>query len=260
MRRMIGVAAGVLGLALFGCADWDNPTALSELETETQFEVHASRVETFEEVEIHVVITESGSPMGMREAQLEIRHHDGELAGVVEMEQEGDGYAAHMTFFEPGEYHLQFHGMPEHHTIMAEMGEHEIEVHRRHQVIGPYWVELEVSPAPVFEDSEAHIHVLVFQLQGDGTPGDPVAGLEVKLEIHDPAEVETVLAVVEEEAGEYEAEFTFGEAGVYELHVEIDVDGAPEDGEFHIPVITELTDDIDDHDDGGDDHGHGHGN
>ncbi len=262
LRRANVVMAGAFSLAAvvaLGCADWDNPTALSDLQTETQFDVEATRVETFEEVEIHVPVMEGGSRMGMREARLEIEHEGGDVR-VMEMEPEGDGYAAHVMFFEAGEHHLHFIGRPDGHHVMGELGDMEIEVHRRHQVIGPYWVELEVSPAPVLEGEEGHIHALVFELLEDGSPGDPVSGLEVEMAIHDLNAVETILTVAEEEAGAYEASYTFGEAGVYELHLEIEVGLEHEEGEFHIPVLAESTeDDVDDHDDGGDDHGHGHG-
>ena len=256
MIRFVGVATGLaLAVAALGCADWDNPTALSELQTETEFELSASRVETFEEVEIHVHVNEGGGPLGMRRAELEIEH-EGSPVRIVELTPEGDGYAAHVTFFEPGEHHLHLHGMPEGHHLMAEMGDREIDVHRRHQVIGPYWVELELDPAPVLEGQTAHIHALVYELLGDGTAGNPVGGLEVEMEIHSPDAVESLLSVVEEGAGEYEAEFTFAGAGVYELHVEILVGAEHVGGEFHIPVLTSLDDTGEDHNDGGDGHGH----
>ncbi len=253
--KKLAVAVAVAALPL-ACADWDNPTALSELEAEARFEVEAARVETLEEVEIHVTVLEGGAPMSMRQAELEIEHEGAGTLRVVGMEPEEDGYAARVVFYEPGEHHLHFMGRPVGHTIMHEMGDHEVEVFRRHEEIGPYWLELELDPAPVFAGDEAHIHLYAFQLLPDGTPGDPVAGLEFDLEIHDPAGVESVLGVVEEEEGDYEAEFTFEEAGTYELHVEMEIAGGEESAEFHIPVITTLgeTDD----NDGGDGHGHDH--
>ena len=51
-----------LSIALSACADWDNPTALSKLELDVEFEIEATRVETFEEVEIHVHVLDNGSP------------------------------------------------------------------------------------------------------------------------------------------------------------------------------------------------------
>jgi hypothetical protein len=252
--------AAAVGLALSvaatGCADADNPTALADLNPETQFEIGTARIETFEEVEIHIDVMESGSPMTMRQAELEIEHETGGPPRVIEMEAHDDGgYMARVTFFEPGEYHLHFRGRPAGHNLMGEMGDHEIEVHRRHQVIGPYWVELELDPAPVLEFETAHIHVLVFEILGDETLGDPVEGLDLELEIHDLGGVETPLVVTEEGAGEYEAEYRFGESGLYELHVEIDGD----DGEFHIPVLTSIDDSDVDDGDGHGDNGGGHG-
>jgi len=44
--------------------------------------------------------------------------------------------------------------------------------------------------------------------------------------------------VAEEEAGEYEVEYLFGDAGTYEMHVEIDVNGVEQSGEFHLPIFS----------------------
>ncbi len=246
-----------LGVPLAGCADWDNPTALSEIEPEVDFELAVARVETFGEVEVHVRVTEAGAPLRMTRTEFEIRHADGGPVRIVEVEPEGDGYGAHLMFFEPGEHHIRFMGVPERHRLSLEMGEYEIQVQRAHRVIGPYWVELELSPAPVVEGMEAHIHLLVFGLLPDGSPGAEVGGLDLHAEMHDAQGVETSLLVVEEEPGEYEAEYSFEEAGVYEVHVEIEVGGEHEDGEFHIPVLASVDDGEGAADEpGGDGHGH----
>jgi hypothetical protein len=249
-------AAALAAIGAAACAGWDNPTALADLDPQAEFEVGAARVETFEEVEIHVHVSESGMPMHLTHAELEMEHEASGSVRVVDMEPEGDGYAAHVTFFEAGDYHLHFGGVVDRHSISMEMGEHEVEVHRHHQVIGPYWVELEVEPAPTRPGDEGHIHLHVYEDLGDG-PGNPVGSLTIGAEIHDPAAVETNLTILEEEVGEYEAGFTFGEEGVYELHVEIDIGGQHADGEFHIPVFSEANEEEPGQDDGG--HGHGHG-
>lgn len=251
------VAALVFGAPLFGCADWDNPTALADLELETEFEIAAGPVETFEEIEIHVHVAEGGAPLLMTEAELEIEvEATGELR-VVAMHAAGNGYAAHVTFFEPGEHHLRFRGRAQRHNLMHEMGDHEIEVFRQHRVIGPYWVEMEVSPALVLPGGSAHIHFRVFDLLPDGTPGAEAGGLDLELEVHDPDGVETPVVMEEEDVGEYEAEYVFGEAGMYELHLEIEVGTEHEDGEFHVPVLSEEEPgDEGDGGDGGDGHGH----
>lgn len=262
MKRLaVEAVAGVLvsGMAAWSCADWDNPTALSDLDLSSEFEVHATRVETFEAVEIHVEVMRDGSPMEMRSAELEVEHEASGAVQTFPMAAEENGFAASVTFFQPGDHHLHFHGMPEHHSLMAELGEHEVAVNRRHQVIGPYWVEIEVSPAPVLAGAEGHVHVLVYELLGDGTPGAEVRGLSasMELEIHDPSGAEELLAVAEEAPGEYESAYAFAGAGLYELHVEIEVNGVHEGAEFHIPVLSETgDDDADDH--GGDGHDHSH--
>ena len=79
-------------------------------------------------------------------------------------------------------------------------------------------------------------------------------GLDMVVEIHDLAGEESALVVTEEEAGEYEVEYLFGDAGTYEMHVEIDVNGVEEGGEFHLPILSPDADEDDD-DTGG---GHGH--
>ena len=135
-KKGLALALVVAGAWLPGCAEWDNPTALAELEPRTVIEVHAARVETFEEVEIHAQITERGAPMRMQRVQLEIEHENGGPARVVDMEPEGEGFAAHVTFFEPGEHHVHVLGMPEQHRLMRRMGETEVDVHRQHQATG----------------------------------------------------------------------------------------------------------------------------
>jgi hypothetical protein len=237
------------------CAGWDNPTALEDLQADVEFEIEAARVETLEEVQIHVHATEGGAPMTIHQPHLQIEHGGVEVA-LVEMERVGDEYEAHVTFFEEGDHHLHFMGVPNRHRLEWEIGEHELHVHNAHRIIGPYWVELEVSPAPVLENQGGHIHVLVFELLQDGTAGAAVGGLQLDLEVHDPAGVETALAVAEEGVGEYEAEFAFGAAGEYELHVGIDVGGVLEEGEFHIPVPSPAGEPQEPGDEGG---GHGHG-
>lgn len=237
-----------------GCAGWDNPTALEDLQPDVEFEIQAARVETLEELQIHVHATDGGVPMTIHQPRLHIERAGVEV-GRVEMERVGDEYEAHVTFFAEGDHHLHFMGVPHRHRLEWEIGEHELHVHNAHRIIGPYWVELELSPAPLVENQEGHIHVLVFELLQDGTAGAAVGGLQVELEIHDPAGVEAPLAVVEEGVGEYEAAFQFGASGEYELHVGIDVSGVLEEGEFHIPVPSPAGDAQEPGDGGG---GHGH--
>jgi hypothetical protein len=237
------------------CAGWDNPTALEDLQANVEFEIEVSRVETLEEIQIHVHATEGGAAMEIDQPHLEIEHQ-GVQVGVVEMERVGDEYEAHVTFFEHGEHHLHFRGVPHKHRLEWELGDHELDVHNAHRIIGSYWVELELSPAPVLEHQGGHIHVLVFELLPDGTAGPAVGGLQVELEVHDPTGGETALAVAEEGVGEYEAEFAFGAAGEYELHVGIDAGGVLEEGEFHIPVPSPADEQQEPGDEGG---GHGHG-
>ena len=240
--------------ALVGCADSDNPVALADLDPVVEVEIEAARVETFEEVEVHVHISEGGMPLMMSEVKFELSPADGGETIVVTAEPAGEGYAAHVTFFKPGEYHLHVMGTPEGHRLSMEMGEMEIEVYRRHMLVGTYWVELDVSPAPVLPDTEGHIHLLVYDLAG-GAAGDPASGLDVELEVHNPDGTEAHVPITEHEAGEYEAEYHFVTPGLYELHLEISADGQTAEGEFHLPVIDPDSQAGPDPDEGG---GHGH--
>ena len=189
----------------------------------------------------------------MLESRMEIEHHASGIVRTVEMHPEGDGYAAHVTFYEPGEYHLQFHGMPDGHRLSREMGEQEIDVFRHHLIVGPYWVEIESSPAPVVGGGEAHIHLMAYELLPDGTPGLIAAGLDMEVEVHGLDGSEMALGVEEETPGEYEIQYEFAGVGLYEFHVEIGEDR----GEFHFPVIDlEAEEDTAEEGEGG---GHGYG-
>ncbi len=248
-------AAALAALAVTACEGADNPAALNSLNPQVVFEIHATELETLEEIEIHVQVMEGGSRMVLRQAVLEMTSAVSGATQEVVMSPDGTEYVAHVTFYEPGEHHLHLMGVPEFHHLQMEMGETEVDVARHHQVIGPYWVELETSPAPIGEGQAAHLHVYTFQLLPDGSRGAAVGGLALGVAVHDLGGVESDLAVIEESPGEFEAEYQFGGAGVYELHVSIDVAGVDEEGEFHVPVIGPGLDDGGHDDDGG---GHGH--
>ena len=111
-----------------------------------------------------------------------------------------------------------------------------------------------MSPGQVLPGQEAHIHLHAFTIGADGMPDQPAPGLDMVVEMHDLSGEESVLVVAEEGAGEYEVEYLFGDAGTYEMHVEIDVNGVEQSGEFHLP-ISAPEDDEDDQNTGG---GHGH--
>jgi len=240
--------------AFVGCAGSDNPLALADLNPVIEVEIEADRIETFDEVEIHVHISEGGSPLMMSMVEFELSPASGGESVIVTAEAAGEGYAAHVMFYEPGEYHLHIMGTPEGHRLSMEMGEMEIEVHRLHMEVGPYWVELDVSPAPLLPNTEGHVHLLVYDLAG-GAAGDPVSGLDVELEVHNPEGTESHVPVLEQEAGEYEAEYHFVSPGLYELHLEIRVNGQTVQGEFHLPVRDPESETGPDPDEGG---GHGH--
>jgi hypothetical protein len=235
-----GTIGLVLGLFLAGCGE-DTPTGSSDSNPVTQFDVQGNLVETFQETEIRVAVTEGGAPLRMQQGQMDVEHAGGHTR-TVDMQMIGDSLTAGMMFFEPGEYRLRFRGMPMGQgMMMRDMGEYTLQVHRRHHVIGNYWVEFEVDPAPVLQNETATIRVFVFELLSDGTPGDAAAGLDVGMAIYDPADAEATLTVTETSAGVYEAEYSFGAAGMYELYVQIG--SAPSQiGEFHIPVLTDQND------------------
>ena len=248
-----GGGAILVAVAAAACADRDNPTALADLQVDVLLEITTERVETFTEVEIHASVTQSG--MAMETMQLEIESHDGDVA-VMGMEPDGDGYSAHVIFYGAGEHHLLIKGAPFGHQagLMTAMASREIEVYAQHRIVGPYWVEMGLSPAPVPEGGEAHIRLRVHEFDGVG-PGQAVGGVEMHAELHHPDGDEAELVFVEEVPGEYEAPALFPEAGLYEIHLEIEVDEVHHEGEFHVPVLgeTDITDETDST--GG---GHGH--
>ncbi len=216
----VGAAAMLGGTGLWGCAGADNPTALADLDPQADIEIHADRVETFDEVEVHVRLTEGGGPMHMNSVHLEIEHALGGPLRVVEMEAAGDEYEAHVMFYEDGEHHLHLMGVPERHRLATEIAEAEVQVHRQHTVIGPYWVELAMAPAPAIENLPADIYLLVYDLHDDG-PGDLVEGLELSAEMHTPFGRELPLRFTELAHGEYAARYAFGASGEYDMHVEV---------------------------------------
>ncbi len=228
------LALGVVGT---GCANWDNPTALSELSPQTDVVIKATRLETFEEYEIEAFISEAGTPLEMLRVALEVKPIGDGPARIIEMDQQGDGYEALIEFFEPGEHRLRLLGMPRGHRLMGELGEREVEVFRRHQIIGGHWVELAVNPAPPLEGREGHVRLYAFELAADGSRGPPAGGLEIRAEMHRPDGSETHLEMIEEEEGEYVAEAAFESAGLYEIHVEME--DPEEEGEFTLPVLGE---------------------
>lgn len=241
MSTLIRAGGAILvAVAAAGCADRDNPIALGDLQVDALVEITAERVETFNEVEIHASVIQGGMPMAMETMQLEIETHDGDIV-VMGMEPDGDGYSAHVTFYEAGEHHLLIMGAPFGHQagLLTEMASREIEVYAQHRIVGPYWVEMGLSPAPISEGGEAHIHLRVYEYDGVG-PGQPVGGVQMHAELHHPDGDEAELVFVEEVVGEYEALALFPEAGLYEIHLEIEVDEVHHEGEFHVPVFGEI--------------------
>ncbi len=251
-----GLAAALTILALEACAGADNPTALADLNTEVEVELAVAEIQTLEEVEFHLHIAESGMHLQLERGEIEVRHHDAGTSQTVTLESDGDEYHARVTFFEPGEHHIHVMGMPRGNTIMGELYEFEVEVERRHETIGPYLVEIATDPAgPMLEGETAHIHLNIYDFLPDGTKGAPATGLPIAVEVHAPDGTEVAPSVIEEDAGEYELEVTFGEHGVYELHVEMALASGDVSGEFDIPIFSPDPTEEDEQDEAG---GHGH--
>ena len=245
-------------LVAVGCAGRDNPAALAELEGEVEFEIQAARVETFDEIEIRTRVTQDGNVLPLQEAWLEIEAPGGAVQ-LLEMERDGDSYAARVAFFEAGEHYVTFEGAPIGHSpgLTTEMGSRTIEVNNPHRIVGPYWVEMELSPAPMTEGDVGSVHFKVFDFDGVG-PAQEVMGLEIQAEQRHHDGSTEQLGVEEGEPGEYEAAVAFPEAGLYTVRVEIAGDEMLHEGEFPVPVLSGLASDTeeDENSDGGDD-GHG---
>ncbi len=254
MKTRHTVSCLVIAALAAGCNDWDNPVALSELQPEVELEIEAAHIETFEEIEIAAHIEESGLPMEMEDARLQITAPTGAVRSIA-LQPGEHGHEAHVTFYEPGEHHVHVMGTPRRHRLEAELGEFELAVERKHEMVGPYRVELDVRPAPIWKGAATYVHLYAFEQLPDGSKGPPVSGLAMAAEFHDPLGGETHVHLEEEEAGEYETEYQFAEAGMYELHVEIEAAV----GEFHLAVLdpdTDLVDDGNDGDTGGGGHAH----
>lgn len=261
------------GLMVWACADADNPTALADLEPITDFQIEASEVETMHAVEIVARVREGGSLMRLRNAQIEIRPPTGPTR-LVALEGDEHGYSAHVRFYEAGEHHLHLLGQPERHHLMIELGEHEIDVERQHQIHEDHRFELEVSPAPIVLGVPARITVRGWEIEHDGTLGHAAEGLELHATLHMPDGVEVPIQLTEVEHGEYQVSLSLFTAGSYELSVEIEgEEGAhsasiavPEEGhddehgdgiEFEIHVPSADGDTGDTPTEEGGDHGHG---
>jgi len=221
---------------LSSCASSDNPVALSELNAVGTLALPPGELLTFEENELHVAITSGGSALEMERVWLEITAPAGGEPRIVDLTEGSGGFSGEIQFLEPGGHHIHMMGIPHRHRLAAELGEQEVDVRRQFQMIGPYLVELEVDPPLLEPHSLVHLHLYAWLLDGGGTITGPAEGLTLAVEAHDPLAEETVLSVIEESPGLYEAEYRLGEAGLYELHVALDVGGTIEEGEFHLPV------------------------
>lgn len=199
-----------------------------------------------------------GSEMMMQGGQMHVEHLGDGSTRTFEMEALEEGFGGMMMFFEPGEHELHLQGTGQMGGMVHELGQHVLTVHRQHRVLGPHWVELAVDSAPVLANRTAHIAFLVFEL-ADAVAGEPVAGLTTRVTIHDPTGRGPTATLIESPPGRYGADHTFGEPGLYELHLEIDVDGDVVTGAFHLPVLASSDDSGLDYQDHHGKRGHGTG-
>lgn len=254
MKKAIGIVTGLTFLAVISACG-DDPSGAAP--PDVQFQLRTDYVETYQPVELHVDVGSHGSGMMFQQGELEAERTSGGWMHTFSMNGGANGFDGTLMFFRPGEHELHFHAMGQG-GMVEDVGHHQVMVHRQHRVIGPYWVEFEASPSPVLMQQDAQLRFSAFGLLGDGSPGDVAAGLDASLTIHDPAGAGSIVSLVEAESGVYVAQHVFAGAGLYELHVEIDVGGTPESGAFHLPVLASSQDDglgyMDHH--GG---GHGHG-
>ncbi len=250
--RNLRVTTLLFGAALIGaCAGSDNPTALADLDPQSEFEFSVIEVETMHAVEITARAREGGSLMQLRNVQIEVQPPNGP-ARLVGLAGDEHGYAAHVRFYEPGEHHLHLLGQPERHHLMRELGEHEVEVEAQHQVHENHRFELSVSPAPIVAGVPARIRLHAWEIELDGTLGHEAEGLDLHATLHMPDGVEIPITLNEVEHGEYSVDLTLPAAGSYELSVEVEegagvahslASGDPEEdehGEEHAGVEFEI--------------------
>lgn len=220
--RYRGIAGSCLaGILLAGCAEADNPTALSDLDPVAEFDISVNEIETMHEVEITARVSEGGAPMHLRDVRLEVQPPHGPTQ-VLELAGDESGYEGHVRFYEAGEHHLHLLGKPERHHVTGEMGELEIEVEAQHQIHDERRFELAVSPAPIIPGVIAQVTLYVWELDHDGGTGHEAEELELHATLHLPGDVEVPVEFHEDEHGEYVATLVFPRAGSYELSVEVE--------------------------------------
>jgi hypothetical protein len=241
-------------VAISACAD--DPAGASD--PEPQFELAADRPETYQPIDLHVDAGPHGSTMMIQHGELVVEGAGGGSTYTFSMMEGTHGFDGTLMFFRPGEHELHFRAMGQG-GIIKNLGHHQVTVHRQHRVIGPYWVEFEASPSPVLMEQSAQLRFIVFDLLGDGSPGDAATGLDASLTIHDRAGGESGVSLVELEASVYGADHIFGASGLYEFHLEIDAGGTHESGDLHMPVLASSEDDGLDYMDHHGGRGHGHG-
>lgn len=248
-----------------GCADGDNPVALASLDVVAEFE-DPGHVHMMESSEIHVRLQGGGGPIHMHDGVLEIAPPGGAAARLVPLEEAGDGFAAHVRFYAPGEHHLHVIGRPEGHHLMREMGEYEVHAVRGHLVADGHRFELETSPAPLTAGGLGLIRVFAFELEEDGSKGAEAEGLELHGALHLPLGLELPVAFTESGHGEYVAQIAVPVSGTYGLQVGLENEeghGEEEEDEggdhaelaIHVPPLAgeQAPDDGQE-----EDNGHGH--
>ncbi|MEX0691379.1 MAG: hypothetical protein WD934_04720 [Gemmatimonadales bacterium] len=214
------------GLGTIGCATWDNPAALSDIQPTVEYTLSPSDLGTFTAIDLEVAVQAlSGDRVMMDDAMLELTDPVGGVRTMA-MARDGEHYGGIMVFLEPGTYHARIMGTPMGHALRAEMGEFEMEVHPLHGAVGSWTVQVSLE-APTTVPSERHLILTV-----EDAAGTPVPGLSLAGEWHQPDGTDAEITFEDLGDGRYEAELRLLAWGDYELH--LDINGVT--GQLHLRI------------------------
>jgi hypothetical protein len=101
-------------------------------------------------------------------------------------------------------------------VLIPPVGAHGIEKGPMIRSMGAYQIQFSVEPKFPVTGRVTHLDLFIKDQEGN-----PLSGLETRLELH--KEEKTIrLDLDEEEGGHYRTEYTFDEAGSYEVHLSIE--------------------------------------
>lgn len=258
------VLAGVSAVSLTGCADLDNPAALSDLDLVANVEV-PDHMHTLTDNDFHIQVFSGSDPVHMRRLELDVVSPGAASARPVPIEEVDGEFRARVYLYAAGEHHFRLRGQLDGHHLMQQIWEHEAHSARTHIVADDHRFELETSPAPILPGGLALLHAYAYELEPDGSKGPEAHDLQLAGSLHHPDGTEVAIAWAEQGHGEYEGRAVFPTAGSYSLQIspagegghdgEAEGNGGGGHSEFHIRVPS-ASGDSPPPEEEGDGHGH----